>query len=422
MNKKFHTPIRKWCACAIFTMLTTYGVVIAQPPYGPPKASAPDELVRAIGGPTLITLKFTDARPELVFASLAKQAGVHLHAYESTDLLKKLPPMTVDMKDVPCMVALKTLASKLGLIFTLPRSASVLEESPTGLTLRLQVADDSHVPLDGPTLVRGPFVIIATSVQRAHTLRLSEAGEKRAPAARQDFRADFVILADPKLLKHELLGAPTFSYEPEGWEVRSVDRERIWTLRDGVNETSPLEWRYSAHRRVGPSDQTKTLTFKATAGGRALVTTKTQTWEVSDILAAKNVSKEASVSSQGRRRYTIHEIKRVPNTDISRRGEMYQVSLWVSGIGLDEGRWGWPKVTGNHLIESFRLVDAEGRDFEPYGPFAYEKSVLSGIFWSGRARGVGKAAVGPPTRMIWTLPTEIRAIQIPIEFTGLPVP
>lgn len=70
--------------------------------------------------------------------------------------------------------------------------------------------------------MRGPFVIIATSVQRARTLRLSEAGEKRAPAARQDFRADFVILADPKLLKHELLGAPTFSCEPEGWEVRSV--------------------------------------------------------------------------------------------------------------------------------------------------------------------------------------------------------
>ena len=69
------------------------------------------------------------------------------------------------------MVALKTLASRLGLIFTLPRSASVLEGSPTGLTLRLQMADDRQPPLDGPTLVRGPIVSLATSVPRARTLR-----------------------------------------------------------------------------------------------------------------------------------------------------------------------------------------------------------------------------------------------------------
>ena len=55
---------------------------VAQPPYGPPETIAADDLDRAIGGPTLVTLKFTEARPEFVFASLAKQAGVHLHAYE----------------------------------------------------------------------------------------------------------------------------------------------------------------------------------------------------------------------------------------------------------------------------------------------------------------------------------------------------
>lgn len=418
----------RWTTCQLLawtlvaSMLET-GVAVAQPPFPPdprPKAITPDDLDRAIGGPTLVTLKFTDTRPDLVFASLAKQAGVHLHAYESTATLKKLPAMSVDLKDVPCMVALKTLSARLGLNFTLAWGGSPLEESPTGLVLRVEPAGDPQLRMEGPTLVRGPFVVIATSVQRARTISLSEPAKDRPAAARDDLWIDFVILADPKLLKHELLGEPTF-YDAGGWTFRSIDREGMWSRRASFQGSSPVEWRFSAHRRGVPADSPRIPVLKALAT-RLHVTTKSEAWEVRDILKTQNATKEVTLA-EGKRRYTIQLVQEIDNPDFSRRGAMFAVHLGVSGVGITKGKWsGWPEMKGDHLNHSFRLLDADGNDFAPYGQFKLEKFGLSGKYRSGHPRGVGKVATGDPVRAIWKLPTEIRAIEIPIEFANLPLP
>lgn len=87
---------------------------IAQPPVGPdprPKVISPDDLSKAIGGPTLVTVKGTEARPEKLFASLAEQAGLHLDQYLSMDLLKKKPAISANINAEPVMSALKKLAA-----------------------------------------------------------------------------------------------------------------------------------------------------------------------------------------------------------------------------------------------------------------------------------------------------------------------
>lgn len=400
----------------------SFGTASAQPPVGPdprPKVIALDDLNRVIGGSTLVTLKFTDARPEAVAASLAKQAGFHLDAYETTSTLKKLPAISVDLDGVPVLVALKSLAAKQGLNFTLTRSGEY-EKNPSGLTLRMQSAADPVLRMEGPTLVRGPFLIIATSVQRTRTNSLSVLAKDRPATTRDDYALEFVFLGDPKLLKHGLLGVPTL-FGIDGWTIRSVDGDTPWRSRASEKGSSPLEWRFSAHRRIPPLDPPKVPTFAANAT-RMLVTTKTATWEVADILSVKDVSKEVTLA-EGKRLYTVHEIKEIENTDVSKRGRMYTVKLGVSGVGVSKGKWsGWPEPSAPYLFKDFRLVDAEGREYARYGDLEFKAPNLSARFWSGAGQGDGATAKGPPVRAIWTLPAEFRSIEIPIEFANLPLP
>lgn len=73
-------------------------------------------------------------------------------------------------------------------------------------------------------------------------------------------------------------------------------------------------------------------------------------------------------------------------------------------------------------------MDAEGRDFAPSvhelkGADPQRKETeLYCSFWNGESRGLGKPAVGKPAKLLWRLPTEIRVVEIPIEYAELPLP
>src|ERR1035438_1164803 len=94
--------------CVSLLLLATH-VVMAQPSYRPdptPKAISTEEFNKAIGGPTLVTMDFKDARPEQVYEALAQQVGMLLYTDESISLLKALPPMTVSIKNQPFLATL----------------------------------------------------------------------------------------------------------------------------------------------------------------------------------------------------------------------------------------------------------------------------------------------------------------------------
>jgi hypothetical protein len=136
-------------------------VVLAQPPVGPdpqPKTISTEEFNKMIGGPSLVTMDFKDARPEKVYAALAEQAGMVLDEYLFTDLLKTLPPMTVSIKGQPILVALGKLAAQQGLHFTFRHHA----RSPAcSVALQLRKINDPQMEMDGPMLERERRVSIA---------------------------------------------------------------------------------------------------------------------------------------------------------------------------------------------------------------------------------------------------------------------
>ncbi|MBC7816583.1 MAG: hypothetical protein IAG10_06825, partial [Planctomycetaceae bacterium] len=183
---------------------------------------------------------------------------------------------------------------------------------------------------------------------------------------------------------------------------------------------TPLEWRFTAHLKASPATSQRSVGLQATST-ELLVTTKSETWEVPNILDVKDLAKTIELT-EGKRRYIIHSVQPEENNDLSGRGERYAVRLTLSGVGISKGRWsGWPAPSLSSLIGALRLVDAEGRDFAPYS-YELKETAFSGSFWNGRARGLGKEAVGKPAKLLWRLPTEIRTVEIPIEFAELPLP
>lgn len=326
----------------VIALHSSGGTALAQPPFGPdpdPSVISPEELLKVWGAPTLVTLKYKDARPEKVFEDLSQQAGVRLDAYATMDMLKKLPPLTVTMERQPYTVALHTLASQCGLSFNTTGGLNT-QESATGLLLVLKQSLDPQEQMSGPLLVRGPFVVIATSIQSRRTVALAsdQSGGRTPPASRNDLCVDFVILGDPQLLTQGLDGAPVFQNLDAAalWHIRSVDSEGLWQTRANNQGVTPLEWRYTAHLKTPPATGQRSVALQATST-EMLVTTKSETWAVPDILGVKDLAKTITLT-EGERRYTIHSVQPEKDNDISRRGERYAVRLSLSGVGISKGR------------------------------------------------------------------------------------
>lgn len=389
----------------------------AQPPVGPdqrPETISPDELNRAIGGPTLVTLSFDNARPEEVARALVSQAGIALDGYASTDLLKKMPPISFSAADQAFTATLAALARQLDVSFTL-KTPGGFDKPPSGMTLQLQKSEDPQMKMAGPMVTRGPFVIIGTALERRKLTALPQASHGQiAPVAREEATLDFVVLGDPKLRQHGVHGAPTF---PSGsaWRIRPAENEPPWDAR-ARNQGPPfLEWRYRATCELTTA-ATQTPPFAATAS-EILVATKAEPWEIEDPLKATGAFKEVRIG-QGTRRYEVKQIGPAARG----RQQAYDVVLAISGIGIDKGRWsGWPTLPAGVVVDSFRLLDSNGTDYAPVS-WEMKGGTFTATFDNSRGRGAGKVAEGTLTKAVWTLPTELRTVEIPVDLPSLPLP
>lgn len=392
---------------------------VAQPPVGPdpkPEKISPDELLAVIGGPTVVRLSFENARPEEVVRALVQPAGIVLDGYASTDLLKKMPPISVAIADQPFFVALKNVATQLGVSFTL-KNPTGFDKPPSGMTLQLQKSEDPQTQISGPMITRGPFVIVATAIERKRSiaLELTSAPDRKAPA-REEVTVDFAVFADPKVRTRGLQGRPKFA-DVAPWRIRSAETEAPWDARERNQGPPHLEWRYRATCELPAGAQQARL---QTTGSELLVTTKSEPWEIEDVSKAAGTSREVPVAG-GTRRYQIEEIALTGGAATSRQSS-YNVRLTLSGIGIDKGRWSdWPPIAASAVVDAFRLLDANGRDYAPVS-WELKGSAFTATYSNAKGRNGGQPAVAHAAKAIWAVPAEIRSVEMPIEFAALPLP
>jgi len=250
--------------------------------------------------------------------------------------------------------------------------------------------------LQGPGLVRGPFFLVASRV--SHCLSLAEAGE---PAYGQHTEVDFIVLADPKLRTRGLPEARFSAVVGQGRKLKAK------TLVREPDSKARQMWHVKAMFHTPTRDE-RTLT-KVSGTLDVIAATKSQVWEVKDVLDAKNL-----VKSVGRAHFAVRSIGKSE----SGRRTRYQVKLasWGEGETPDIG---WPARSDQERMRAVRLLDAAGRAFFPRG-CTHEDDTFMVTFGAEHTRG--RHAEEAPANLQWELPTRVVEIQVPFEFADLPGP
>ncbi|HVF09295.1 MAG TPA: hypothetical protein VNA16_00740, partial [Abditibacteriaceae bacterium] len=319
------------------------------------------------------------------------------------------PPVTIDIDQQPFWVALQALSPHFGL-YQMGRADKSM------LTLRAKTGDENAENRDnmaGPSVVSGPCLVIAQRIDRSQTISLRL--NRPQPAQKSErMNVEFTVFVDPKLrvrrnaskLKLEqATDEQGNSLLPPGMMGRFND---VGSYFGAFQAASPLN--LSAQLTPGPG--TRITKLKGTL--RLSVETKKEVWEVPDILQARDIAKTITKPG-GNERYLVQEVKQ--------RGQNYEVHVIVSRAGRDDRDERGEGRINHNIFSSLRLVDAQGRELQPSGSSTRGgNNELTGNISFTRPQGGNAGDVGEPVKLVWDIPTESKAIEVPFEFTDLPLP
>ena len=373
------------------------GSASAQPMFAPPPKVSAVKAGAALSAPTLVTLHYKDALPKDVFKDLVKQAGLGLSDYQTDYVLRKIKTVSVDYEKQPFWQVVRDLTTRLDLGFAISLSPR-FDQNARGSFLELKEGRDPL--LEGPAQMHGGFLVIASNVARSAAL-----SPKGTLSADQKALVDFVVLVDPKLpVRDGLLRGYGMKVTAEGGEeLKVVEKFHQWV--QDVSSPFPMMWKVRAAFEAPPG--LKTATLKAELLG-FICATKTETWEIPDILKAEAATKVV----EERTRFHFQGVVKVADPEVPK----YVVTLASSGKG-EVPDFGWPPRTQLDLVRSVRLADAKGQNWLP-------------VAWERKGQSLqirfrpepGASPVGEPAKLIWELPIQVVDIQVPIQFANLPIP
>ena len=335
-----------------------------------------------------VTLELKNAPPKDAFGQLARQCGMHLRPYppnlwES----REWPAIDVSLKDVTFWVAVRELCDKTGL--SLQR---------IGLERDLYLMQGGNRGFAGyPSVEHGPFLIVAQSLQRNHQIDLSRGVESQR---RCDIR--FVLYAEPRItiVKGAARAIITEAVDENGLALASINPAVPDSLQAARSWMLPLLASIALPENTGQ----KLARLKGAA--RLQVQTRSAFIAFEDVLSGKVVARTVAG-----RKIILKEVKKAG-------AETYAVQLEIHRDPAKPTEW-----NDLDLYSTFRLEDAEGRSLtrrNPGGRGAGGSGILNITLTFGQESWAGGA--GAPAKLIWEMPLETGEIQVPFEFSDLPLP
>lgn len=387
----------------------------AQPPEPAPKAPervaprepivlpsmTPDELSRAIGGPTLVTVKLANATAQEAFDAVRKQSSVPVNAYTATQwaAFKKTSPVNIVRQ--PFWLAMRELQN----IWNFRIESYVVRP---GLTM-MAYSDDRGDRI----LSVGPCLFSISGLNYARSVGFSRDGKASAAT---DFSINARAFLDPKI---QVLRGSTYYQVDEAIDDKGRSLRRDESSPSLLTEANPIRMNLP----LQPQAETgKTLTqLKGTLGFVAV--TRRETWEVPNVLQARDIAK--TITRDGvEERFVIDAVRK--------EGEDYHVQITVSRprsevrriVRLGNNR-NLVILETNHY-DQVRLLDAQNRDW-PRLTYRIQTqgdrqtSIISTtvIF---RKRAGSDDEVGTPAKLIIAVPSQWREVRVPFEFKDLPLP
>jgi hypothetical protein len=376
------------CVAILTIGLTLAGRVSAQPRHPPPQPYSAEEAAKMLGGPTRITLQKQNTRPADVLEAIAAQAGMTVQDDLSVTV-QNHGPISVSYDKQSFWSVLRSLASELKVDLGVD-GAFPPGDSETGWSI---VKTDQS--LNGPANQSGPVAVVVSEIARS--ISLDESGK----AARdQRMTIELLLLLDPKLKPRagHLRGSKIEFQGDNGSALKSLGPEWNWVQQS--KKISPLVWGVTATAVLPATGIRRLHQLKGELSG-VVSTLGSEKWALENPLNAKEQP------------YTVGNAKFFFRGLNKKDAQSYTLLVDSQGLG-EETDFGWPPRTDDDRIASLKLFDRSGKRIPPQ----------SWKFTGGQGEVTFRLsqAHGEPGKLEWDLPAKVGDMQVPFEFSDLPLP
>jgi hypothetical protein len=344
------------------------------------EALAQIELNRTLG-PSYITLHVKDARPEEVFAEIARQCHAPLTTYPDNLWSQgNFPALTMDVDRKPFWEIVPGICQHFGVDFRQYQTS--LRIMRTGLNQLLGVSE-----------VDGPFLVVADRISYTRTRVLGGArGETTA------FSMNLSLYPEPKItMLHGISSLKLIeAVDDHGNSLLPPPASR--TISSGgfsagaAQLFAPLQY---PRRNPGA----KITRFRADATFN--VQTRSQQVQIPDILKVKDY--HVSLRSM---EFTVKDLTAKDG------GYEMRLSIIPSPTAPPEFRNIFDQVQNN-----LRLLDARGSELPHRGISSSPSNDALDI----NLMFANTTPAHPPDKLLWDVPVEARQITVPIHFTDIPL-
>jgi hypothetical protein len=354
-----------------------------------------DAAERLLGGATPITIHLRDATVQTVLNELTRQTGVKFTLTAPSARQQAMDAkVTIDVDRQPFWVATQSVLAQAKLRFS-----SMIDSNHIALAVP-DVYPREAMPVNAPLVTHGPVTIALSQVHAARGTTVLLA-QPEHPQTQNSLLVVGRFTMDPRLM--------LLNY-PQSLHIEEAVDEKGNSLVAG--QRAQAAWANGSSNggelKIGldnPPNRGKTLarlkgTFVFTAA------TRWTHWEVPVTNQRDNIVKTIAMQ-QGDVTYTMRGVKPYDN--------LYELVLAVNGPKFVTDR------VGSTLTQQVRLEDA-ARHALPQrsssGSLEGATYLLTEKFSNQNAADM----VGEPTTVVVNLPTEIKNIEVPFEFTNLPLP
>jgi hypothetical protein len=340
-------------------------------------------------GPSLVTVRAKEASPESVLAQLSAQAGFDIPTLPE-NLFKqehiRWPAVTMDVERQPFLMALRQFCEKTNL-----RPNAMGNDRKFVL---MQGGDESML---GPAVYHGAFMVVANSVTRSSNINF---GRDKAPS--KTLNVQFSFFAEPKLniLGHDYQLRLTEAVDDQGNSLLLPGPPN----HHSMGQDTSGRWSLGAALAIPDNLGSKLKVIKGV--NRVLMRTGSETWEVPDVSTAPTPTR-----SLAGRRYVVEDFKALPN-------DSYQFKLTIIREAPESEPW---QQFGRGV--KVTLLDADGKQLSSrgYGGGGSDERV-SHTYTFARDVDHDDKKTGPAAKLVVEIPTEVKEVEIPFEFTDLPLP
>jgi len=351
-------------------------------------------------GVSLITLDATEAEPKDVFAQIATQARAELEPalpqfWEQTHLNR----VSMRVDHLPFWTAMREIGEQTGV---------ELAQWNEGLRL---VQTGGNGPTRGISVVSGPFLIVANTVNRSESIDLSQLhGPIRnaadVPPPERSFIVQLNAFAEPKLrlLQAASLAKLSVAIDDKGNSLLPPAPPGDAT---GVMTGITSNWTFTAALEYpGPKVGTRIKQLKGSV--EVVLQTKFQTLEIPRALAVRNVKRSAGGMQ-------------ILFKGLTKNGEQYELAATAT-LPDSSHPEDWSRLQSIFCARNVKLLDAKGVAWNVAGTGINGGNNSVEVTMDFSTDPHAQPTAGEPSRLVLQIPTEYREISVPFEFADLPIP